>query len=175
MKKIIITILTVIVLLVILFYPYEKLSTADGGSTTYYITLIASMTSYERPPIGSKTYKKGKIISILGKEIFNDVVELGNPQYGEYLKRVGRNYNEILNLIGEHKTNSDIMKLITLIRQLLHNAEANVDEIKVVDANGDEVNINNLSNQFYYNVEVVETYDYGVIKTIRVTPYEINE
>ena len=85
MKKkgiiIIVIVLLLLALLFVLLRPNEVMQSDDGGSTTIYKSLISETISYDRPPIGSKTYKKGKIIRVLGHEVYNNVVVLDNPDY----------------------------------------------------------------------------------------------
>ena len=84
MKKKNILIIAIIVLLVILLFPFKIKRLKDGG-TVEYKALLYSVTKYHKlaPENSEKEYIDGIGIKILGKEIYNNIDEnvVNNPHY----------------------------------------------------------------------------------------------
>ncbi len=154
MKKKNILIIAIIVLLVILLFPFKIKRLKDGG-TVEYKALLYSVTKYHKlaPENSEKEYIDGIGIKILGKEIYNNIDEnvVNNPHY----YGTG-NLATTLTLEDEIENDTIWCGTFQLIWNDLKNDLAKQDivftpQLKVIEnLNKETFTVNDLSEKYYY-------------------------
>lgn len=154
MKKKNILIIAIIVLLVILLFPFKINRLRDGG-TVEYKALLYSVTKYHKlaPENSKKEYIDGIGIKILGKEIYNNIDKdvVNNPHdYGT------GNLATTLTLEDEVKNDTIWCGTFQLIWNDLKNDLAKQDivftpQLEVIEnLNKETFTANDLSEKYYY-------------------------
>ena len=164
-KTIIVVILLIIAIIVVLV-PKEIMNTDDGGSTTIYKGLFYEVVIKDRPPLGSKEYETGKAIYIFGNKVYEDYLTLPNNKFMDYPEN--KEYmNEITKYCGSNCNSGQTKQLLSFISRH-NNNKIYYDEYGIIDIEGIS-NINEINDSKYYDIVVLDYYDYGFIKTIKIT------
>lgn len=152
MKKKNILIIAIIVLLVILLFPFKINRLKDGG-TVEYKALLYSVTKYHKLAPVMKEYIDGIGIKILGKEIYNNIDKnvVNNPHYYST-----GNLATALTLEDEIENDTIWCGTFGLIWNDLKNDLAKQDivftpQLKVIEnLNKETFTANDLSEKYYY-------------------------